>query len=157
MARPGLSRLGRLCQPHGIACGYVSTPEVRMRLAGKVAIVTGGAQGIGRAAVELFVREGARVTVADVQDASETVDAANASKADAVAWPVGEAVYRRTDVTDEEDFAALLRETASGGTASTWCSTTPASRCPARSRTPRSRTSSGSWRSTSGRSSSAAG
>jgi NAD(P)-dependent dehydrogenase (short-subunit alcohol dehydrogenase family) len=83
-----------------------------MRLAGKVAIVTGGARGIGRAAVELFVREGARVAVADIHDGSETVDAANAAKADAVAWPVGEAVYRRTDVTEEEDFAELLRETA---------------------------------------------
>ena len=36
------------------------------RLDGKVAIVTGGASGIGRAAVEMFVAEGARVIVADV-------------------------------------------------------------------------------------------
>ncbi|MFA7585732.1 MAG: glucose 1-dehydrogenase [Novosphingobium sp.] len=39
-------------------------------LAGKVAVVTGGAGGIGRATVELFVAEGARVVIADVADAA---------------------------------------------------------------------------------------
>jgi NAD(P)-dependent dehydrogenase (short-subunit alcohol dehydrogenase family) len=83
-----------------------------MRLAGKVAVVTGGAQGIGRAAVELFVREGARVAVADIKDASEAVEAANSGRADAVVRAGGEAVFRRTDVTEEDDFAGLLEETA---------------------------------------------
>src|ERR1700679_124479 len=38
------------------------------RLDGKVAVITGAASGIGRATVDLFVAEGARVIAADIQD-----------------------------------------------------------------------------------------
>ena len=41
------------------------------RLAGKVAIVTGAASGIGKAAVELFHNEGATVIGADVSDGAD--------------------------------------------------------------------------------------
>jgi NAD(P)-dependent dehydrogenase (short-subunit alcohol dehydrogenase family) len=38
------------------------------RLEGKVAVITGAASGIGRGTVDLFVKEGARVIAADIQD-----------------------------------------------------------------------------------------
>ena len=44
-------------------------PAADMQLANRVAIITGGAAGIGRAAALLFAREGAAVVVADVNGA----------------------------------------------------------------------------------------
>ena len=48
-----------------------------MRLAGKTALITGAARGIGRAFAEAYVREGARVALADID-----IDRARASAAD---------------------------------------------------------------------------
>ncbi|XP_022157268.1 sex determination protein tasselseed-2-like [Momordica charantia] len=44
------------------------SPPSHKRLEGKVAIVTGGAKGIGEATVRLFAKHGARVVIADVED-----------------------------------------------------------------------------------------
>ncbi len=48
-----------------------------MRLAGKIAIVTGAGSGIGKATVDLFRREGATVIGADIKDADVVCDAGN--------------------------------------------------------------------------------
>ena len=69
------------------------------QLAGKVAIVTGGASGIGRATAELFVAEGARVVVADInQDGGEKVTAALGPAA----------VFKQTDVASADDIQGLV-------------------------------------------------
>ena len=73
-------------------------------LAGKVAIVTGGASGIGRGIVELFVREGAKVMIADV----------NPERGEALAARLGAAVrFKRTDVSSPDDIQALVDKTVS--------------------------------------------
>lgn len=70
------------------------------RLAGRVALVTGGASGIGAAAVRRFVAEGACVVVADVQDDAGRKLAEEAGE--------DRARYAHCDVTREDDIAAAV-------------------------------------------------
>jgi NAD(P)-dependent dehydrogenase (short-subunit alcohol dehydrogenase family) len=68
-------------------------------LAGKVAVVTGGATGLGSAMVERFAAEGARVVVGDL----------DADRGAAVARRCGAAaLFRTTDVADPDQIAALV-------------------------------------------------
>jgi NAD(P)-dependent dehydrogenase (short-subunit alcohol dehydrogenase family) len=71
-------------------------------LTGKVAVVTGGASGIGAGIVEKFVAEGARVVIADVErDRGEDLAAALGAHA----------TFRMTDVSDPDQVGALVAGT----------------------------------------------
>ncbi len=71
------------------------------RVEGKVALITGGASGIGRACAETLSREGASVVVTDVQDDKGGRLAAELG---------GKARYLRHDVTDEDAWVAVIAE-----------------------------------------------
>jgi NAD(P)-dependent dehydrogenase (short-subunit alcohol dehydrogenase family) len=74
------------------------------RLDGTVAIITGGASGIGRASVLAFLREGARVVSGDLNEASLAETAALAS----VQGHANRLASLRVDVSAEQDVAALV-------------------------------------------------
>jgi len=72
-----------------------------MRLAGKTAIITGAARGIGAAFARGFGKEGANVVVADIRDGAATVSA--------IEHAGGKAIYVATDVTKQEQCNALAK------------------------------------------------
>jgi NAD(P)-dependent dehydrogenase (short-subunit alcohol dehydrogenase family) len=73
-----------------------------MRLDGKVALITGGASGMGRVASALFAREGARVVLTDVADEAGEATAAEIRDGG------GEAAYVHADVSREADAKAMV-------------------------------------------------
>jgi NAD(P)-dependent dehydrogenase (short-subunit alcohol dehydrogenase family) len=81
------------------------------RLSGRSALITGGASGIGRATVQRFLAEGARVAVTDIQDAAGEELVAEATAAG------GEAIFVHHDVADEQSWIEALErvEQAFGG------------------------------------------
>ncbi len=79
-----------------------------MSFAGKIAIVTGGGSGIGRAICVELARHGATVVAADVDE-----DAARATVALVTEAGAGAARAARVDVTDAESVRAVIAETVS--------------------------------------------
>ena len=77
-------------------------PEGTGRLAGKIAIVTGAAQGFGKGIAEEMYKEGATIVIADL----------NAPLAQSVAESLGErAISIPVNVADEESVAAMVAQT----------------------------------------------
>ncbi len=72
------------------------------RLAGKVAVITGGASGIGAACSRLFAQEGAKVVIADIQEPTDPA-LAKAIKTNEASF-----TFIKTDVMKEEDVAAAI-------------------------------------------------
>lgn len=75
------------------------------RMSGKVAVVTGAAQGIGRTYAEALAASGARVAVTDIEDPSGAVSAIQAAG--------GEAIGMTADVTSDDSLEEMVRETES--------------------------------------------
>ena len=84
-----------------LSAGHRQEDEIVTLLAGKIAVVTGGAQGLGLAIAERFVDEGARVVLGDV-NLEATQAAAAKLGGDNIAIAV------RCDVTSGEDVDALI-------------------------------------------------
>jgi NAD(P)-dependent dehydrogenase (short-subunit alcohol dehydrogenase family) len=79
-----------------------------VRLQGKVAAITGSGRGIGRAAAELFAREGARVAILEVDE-----DSGKDSER-AISDAGGTALFIRTDVADPDNVSASFARIEKG-------------------------------------------
>ncbi|MDQ6600884.1 SDR family NAD(P)-dependent oxidoreductase [Bacillus salipaludis] len=75
-----------------------------MKLTDKVAIVTGGASGIGEATVRLFAEEGAKVVIADFSELGKDLS-------EELNMEGYDTFFVKTDVTKEEDIKQLINET----------------------------------------------
>ena len=71
----------------------------------RVAIVTGGSFGIGRAAAILFAQKGAKVAIVDCIEDNETLNTIKGSG--------GEAIFINCDISKEEDVKRMVEKTVS--------------------------------------------
>jgi NAD(P)-dependent dehydrogenase (short-subunit alcohol dehydrogenase family) len=76
-----------------------------MRLDNKVALITGGASGMGASMARIFAREGAKVVVADMLEAEGKAVVADIVKAN------GAALFHKLDVTSEAEWQAAIAAT----------------------------------------------
>jgi NAD(P)-dependent dehydrogenase (short-subunit alcohol dehydrogenase family) len=82
----------------------MSLPDKHASLTGKVALITGAASGIGRAAALLFARHGAAVVVADINHAGEAV-------AGDIVQNGGRAIFEHADVTSAAECERVVERT----------------------------------------------
>ena len=80
-----------------------------MRLEGKLALITGGAHGMGAEECRLFAREGAKVVIADIRE-----DDARKVEAE-IAEAGGEAMFVQLDVSDEDAWSNAVQQAVSRG------------------------------------------
>jgi len=76
-----------------------------VRLKDKVALITGGANGMGESTARLFAREGAKVVIGDVLEREGAQVAASINAAG------GDALFVRLDIADEAQWAGAVRTT----------------------------------------------
>jgi NAD(P)-dependent dehydrogenase (short-subunit alcohol dehydrogenase family) len=74
-------------------------------LEGKTAIITGGASGIGEASVKVFAREGAMITIADINEAQ------GEKLARMIKEMGSDALFVRTDISSREDVEMMVKKT----------------------------------------------
>src|SRR5499425_917512 len=88
-----------------VGAGTARQGEDGMRLAGKVAIITGAAHGMGAEEATLFAREGAKVMIADILENEGKHLEVEINQAG------GEAMFVRVDVTSEADWKRVVEAT----------------------------------------------
>jgi NAD(P)-dependent dehydrogenase (short-subunit alcohol dehydrogenase family) len=103
----GISRLAFIVLRgiFGASCSRPTPEEADMRLKDKVAIVTGGAHGMGEAEARLFAAEGAKVVVADILEHEAEIVAAD------IRAGGEEAMAAKINVTNESEWVGLIAKT----------------------------------------------